>query len=177
MYIDTNMLIDWAKLELHIGKLKPDIRDLAKRNLDILKSRYVRKYDVIVPQIVVGEFCMVISEYYSDNLNPAMSWLSDFIRKHSLDIKPIPKYKAHSIIETAKEILSYEISSGDYGERQLDFTDSLVLSQALHDFDSKILLTTDGRMQEAVYIHEIEEKIDRPHNLKIIDDLSKVRFR
>ncbi len=97
MYIDTSMLIDWVKFELHIGKLKPDIRDLAKHNLNILKSRYVGKYDVIVPQMVVGEFCMVILEYYSDNLNSAMSWLSNFICKCSLDVKPIPKYKAYSI--------------------------------------------------------------------------------
>lgn len=175
IYLDTSVLVDCAKYE-HKIKLKRDYMDLAENNLRSFRRLY-DKYQFVVPLVVIGEYAYVIQDKIKseeDLKEKMIKWLWKFIQNNNAIIEPILDENLRTILETASEILRKEKENGEYRNKMLDATDSIILAQAIHDFDSKILLTTDSRMQEATSIPEIEKKIERPDNLNIIDDLSKI---
>jgi len=175
MYVDTSALIDCAKFVSGI-KLKKDYRDLAENNLKAFR-RLCDKYQFVIPYIVIGEYAYVIQNkiHADENLKiKILNWLWKFVQDNGAIIVPITDSDLADTLETANEILRKEKENGYYFNRSLDATDSIILAQALHDFDSKILLTTDSRMQEATSILDIEKKLGRQNSLTIVDDLSKI---
>lgn len=160
----TRVYLDTWLLRALISKESK--KEEVRREVTRLRSN---SFDVIVPQIVLGEaFGTIMRDY--DNPNEVRSILNklyDHLRR-MMDTPGscIPPVTV-DIMEKAKELKKADSYLGD--------TDIIIVAQALLDRTSQRLLTADTKLTSSTVIKEEERKMrqndQRDLELRIVDGL------
>ena len=132
----------------------------------ILYTASTRSFEILIPQVVLGEaVSKILERMRDDHAQCMMDGLVGAIEKYKIDVKRclVPASRdAFAIMEAVRR-----------KDERLDGTDIMILAHALSDPDAKFFLTPDRKMANSRAIKEYEKelRLDKRRNeeLKITD--------
>ena len=154
-YIDTWYLVEIVKE----GELKEDVDRL-------LYKISQPSFEILIPQIVLGEtISQILEEYDKSDVPTKLEKLSNIIYKYKIDVSACLPPPPNNAIDIMNKL--------QIKDAFLDITDNMILSHALADPESKFFFTKDSKMLGNNAIIQLEEELrvvgSRHERLKVTD--------
>ncbi len=149
VYLDTSYLLELIKKRVTQkgGDAIPDVQ----RSI----TRAKKNYQIVIPQIVVGEFFAKLpgridyQQNQLDFLNKFLDTLHEILGSNFDGLLPITY---HALI-VLKDIMNYD--------NRIDPTDMVIIAQAATDQFSKILLTLDSKILSSKGLRDFVEELQK----------------